>query len=210
MRRNRDYLKDARVIVHVSNAGVNNLRIFSSSQECNCFTELLRDALEKMPVSMLMHVLLPEQFQMALEQFEPFAISRFMKKVCEAYAAWFNARTRRSGHVFTRRYNGVPIPEPESLLRLACSIHSAPVDAGVVSGPAKWRYSSYKSYLDGRSEILVDRSVLWSLVGGPAGYARFVECYDPADPRSAKEYLCPGALDFWKKRGLKGRRRRKK
>ncbi len=81
--------------------------------------EFLLDAQKAIAVSLLVHSLMPNHVHLIVQQHEPYAISRFMKKVTQSYAQWLNRRLNRSGHVFQGRYGGVVVPDPESLLRLS-------------------------------------------------------------------------------------------
>jgi putative transposase len=197
MRQNRDYLVIPNVIIHAFNRGVNRGQLFHCSREYDQYMEYLVDAQEETGVSLLVHSLMSNHVHMILQQHEPFTISRFMQKVTQNYAQWLNKRLGRTGHVFQGRYGGVVIPGAEAFLRLTHYIHMNPVLAKLASDPDKWKYSSCRACI-GKSRSSPDnRSLLWSLVGGPAKYARFLEEYDPADPESAQAFLSPEAAGIW-------------
>ena len=197
MRKTRDYLAEPSVIVHASNWGVNRGQIFFDDEDYDSFLQLLFEIQKRIPVSLLVYSLMPNQFDLVLQQHAPFAISRFMKRVCQAYAEQLNRRLNRTGHVFTRRYRGVPIPDVETLLRLSHSIHMSPVQAALALRADQWRYSSCKSYMSTAGENLADRSLIWAMVGGRREYARLMDQFDPARPASIREFLCSEAVDVW-------------
>jgi putative transposase len=197
MRKNRDYLADPNVLVHASNCGVNRGQIFFDNLGYETFLRFLSEAQKAIPVTVLVYSLVPCRFDLLLQQHVPFAISHFMKKVCQAYAEWLNKRLKRSGHVFTRRYSGVPIPDADVLLHLSHSIHMNPVQAGLVTRAGTWRYSSCRSYMGEGKEALADRSFIWALVGGPEVYVRFLGQFDCAAPASVREFLCPESENTW-------------
>jgi len=197
MRRNRDFLSDPNAIVHVSNWGVNYDRIFLNPQDYDFFLQLLYDAQKIIAVSVLAYSLLPTRFDLVLQQHTPSAISLFMKKVCQAYAEMLNRRLNRSGHVFSRRYTGVPVPDADTLVRLSHDIHMSPVQAGLARRPEQWKYCSCSSYMSKGSNSLADRSLIWGLTGGPDLYARFMGQFDCAAPPSVKTFFSREAADVW-------------
>ncbi len=199
MRKNRDFLKNPSVVVHASNWGVNQGQIFFDIQDYHTFLHLLFNAQKSIPVSVLAYSLLRNQFDLILQQRAPYAISHFMQKVCQAYAEYINRRLKRSGHVFTRRYKGVPLPDAASLLRLSFDIHRSPEEAGLTPKAEQWRFSSCRSYLAEKAEDLADRTLIWNLAGGPRGYARLMGQFDPAGPASIKEFLCAEGLEHWRR-----------
>ena len=197
MRPTRDFLIVPNVIVHAFNRGVNRGQLFHCDRECDRFMEILIELQKKIPVSLLIHSLMKNHFHLVLQQLEPFAISRFMQRVSQSYAQWLNRRSNRSGHVFQGRYGSVVVADAEGFLSLSRYVHTNPVQARFVPRPEQWRYSSCKGYLTRSDEIPDNRELLWSLVGGPEGYARFLREYDPADPDSVRRFLVPGAARLW-------------
>ncbi len=197
MRKSRDYLVVPNVIIHAFNRGVNRGQLFHCAREYDRYMECLLEAQKELPVSLLVHTLMPNHVHLILQQHEPYAIPRFMKKVSQSYAQWLNRRLNRSGHVFQGRYGGGGVADAAALLRLSHYIHTNAVTAGLVSKGEEWRHSSCNGYINGADRIPDKRSLLWSLVGGPVEYARFLEEFDTADPESADTFLCPEAAMKW-------------
>jgi REP element-mobilizing transposase RayT len=59
-------------------------------------------------------------------------VSAFMRRLLTGYAAWFNRRHRRVGHLFQNRYKSIVCEEDSHLLELVRYIHLNPVRAFVV------------------------------------------------------------------------------
>jgi REP-associated tyrosine transposase len=79
-----------------------------------------------------------------------------MQELNGRYAADFNRRHGRPGHLFRARYGAVVVEKPGHLLWCLRYIARNPVEAGLCSSPADWRWSSYPG--------LVEAGVRWSLV----------------------------------------------
>jgi REP element-mobilizing transposase RayT len=209
MTRNRSFLRKPDAIVHVYNRGANRGQLFHRNRDYELFVQLLTQALIEFPVSLLAYTLMPNHFHLVLHQHEPYAISDFMKKVCQAYAQWLNGCLGKSGPLFERRYGGVEITNPEGLLRVTHYVHMNAVAARLVPAADKWHYSSCGAYLDdGRGIAVNSCSLVWALAGDASAYKCFLERYDPAYPASAAEYLCPEATEIWaKKRKMNPKRK---
>jgi hypothetical protein len=68
--------------------------------------------------------------------------------MCElngGYASSYNARHRRSNHLFGRRFWDAPIGADSHLYESCRYIVLNPVRAGVCNDPADWRWSSYRA-----------------------------------------------------------------
>ena len=66
-----------------------------------------------------------------------------MQQLNGRYAQGFNARHRRSGHVFDGRYTSVSVEHDSHLRELIRYISLNPVRAGACLAPGEWFWSSY-------------------------------------------------------------------
>jgi len=83
------------------------------------------------------------------------SLSRGMRQLNGTYSQQFNRRHNRVGHVLQSRYKAIVVDKDKYLLELCSYVVLNPVRAGIVRGPEKWRWSSYK---------------------GTAGYAKGISC----------------------------------
>lgn len=208
--RDRDYLPLSDVILHVWNRGVNRGQIFYRNGDYDFFMKLLLEAHEAFSVTVLAMTLMPNHFHLILRQGAPYAVSLFMKKVCEAYARYLNRRLRRSGPVFSGRYKADMVDDQCGLLRLSHYIHKNPSAAGLVPAPQDWKHSSCNAYTKDCEATMVDRSLILGLVGGIEQYARFLDQYDTGDPGSVEDFLCAEHAAIWREKGPGLVKRRKK
>jgi len=73
-------------------------------------------------------------------------LSSGMQLLNTGYAGYFNARHRRSGHLFQGRYKAVLIEAEGHWLEVSRYVHLNPVRAGLVERPERWKWSSYRGY----------------------------------------------------------------
>jgi len=79
-------------------------------------------------------------------------------RIASRYARTVQRCVETTGHLFERRYHAVLVDADEYLLTLLRYIHLNPVQAGMVTEPAAYRWSSHNSYLgrDQRSWVTTD------------------------------------------------------
>jgi len=98
-----------------------------------------------------------------------------MQGLQQSYTQYFNRKHRKVGHLFQGRYKAIVCDKDEYLLSLIRYIHQNPLRAKVVRKMDEYRYSGHGNYAEGReSEVLQPRIVL-AMLGGRAGYRRFVQ-----------------------------------
>jgi hypothetical protein len=72
-------------------------------------------------------------------------LSAGMRRLCAAYAQWFNWRYNRHGHLFAGRFMSQHLTDDAHLLEAHRYIALNPVRAGHCADPADWRWGSYRS-----------------------------------------------------------------
>ena len=117
-------------------------------------------------------------------------LARGMRQLNGVYAQRFNARYRRSGHLFGGRYKALLVQGNAHLLELARYVVLNPVRAGLCAHPAEWRWSSYRATA-GLAPAPPFLTTSWLLgqfgrddTRARAGYRAFV---DDAPPRARGE-----------------------
>ena len=117
-----------------------------------------------------------------------------------SYTQYFNRKHRKIGHLFQGRYKAIVCERDEYLLSLIRYIHQNPVRAKLVRSIDEYRYSGHGAYAEGRvSEVLEPGRVL-EMIGGRAGYRRFVQ--EGLKEGHRAEYYRVEDQRFWEPRGL--------
>jgi putative transposase len=163
----------AEAMYHVYNRGVEKRVIFMDTQDYVVFRHYLRAYLlapdhpsqKKLPpslqrtlrgydlfqrVELLAYCLMPDHFHFILWQQDARGMSEFVKRLSNAYVAYFNRRYDRVGSLFQGAYKAVQIDAGEQALRLSRYIHREP--SALLTGQglgslAEYPYSSYAEYL---------------------------------------------------------------
>ena len=77
------------------------------------------------------------------------------------YAASFNDRHRRSGHLFQGRFGSTLQTSDEQLWHVVAYIARNPVEAGLCATPADWRWSSHAEMTTGSAPSWIDQDRLF-------------------------------------------------
>ena len=97
-----------------------------------------------------------------------------MQGLQQSYTQYFNRKHHKVGHLFQGRYQAIVCDQDEYLLGLVRYIHLNPIRAKMVRKLEEYPYSGHRHYVEGGvSEVLEPGRVL-DLLGGRAGYRRFV------------------------------------
>jgi len=95
-------------------------------------------------------------------------LSRMMQALGRNYVGRFNHRHGRSGTLWEGRFRSGLIEADAWLLPCMRYIELNPVRAGLVAGPADYRWSSARHHLgQGTDALLTDHALFWSLGNTP-------------------------------------------
>ncbi len=98
-------------------------------------------------VKTISYCVMPTHYHLLLEQVKDNGIEKFISKMLNSYAKYFNLRHKRSGPLWSSRFKSVEVVDDEQLLHLTRYIHLNPTSAGYVNMPEDWQYSSYMEYI---------------------------------------------------------------
>ncbi len=125
----------------------------------------------------------------------------------EIGTVYFNRKHRKIGHLFQGRYKAIVCDKDQCLLSLVRYIHLNPLRAKMVQKIKEYPYSGHRDYMGGRvSEVLTSDRVL-EMVGGGAGYQRFVQ--DGLKDGHREDYYQAGEQRFLGAEGFAEKLKRK-
>lgn len=138
-----------------------------------------RQSLGELLLELLCFALMPNHFHLLVRQAAEAGVSRYMQRVLNSYARYFNTRHRRSGPLFAGQYRAVHVGTDEQLVHVSRYIHLNPYVAGLTRHPLDAPWTSLPVYVDHPREPYpplgppVSTELVQSLI--PRGeYARFL------------------------------------
>lgn len=151
-------MESATGIYHVIIRGINHEKIFNQSREKIYFKKIILKYLEKYNIDIYSYCIMSNHAHF-LVRAELRVLSVFMASILAEYAAYYNFKHNRNGHVFQNRFLSECINDERYFWSCMRYIHLNPVKAGMVKGIAKYKYSSVREYLDEIPEILSDKAI---------------------------------------------------
>ncbi len=131
---------------HVISRGNGGESIFLSVRDREKFLEYLEKASERFSIIIHTYCLMTNHYHILIET--PQAnLSLAIQWLNVSYAAYFNRKRGRSGHLFQGRFKAILIDADEYLKVLSRYIHLNPVRAKMVANPLDYKWSSYPVYV---------------------------------------------------------------
>lgn len=137
-------LEHADALYHITSRGNEQRPIFYDDTDRLMFLNFLAQAIHRFGWSLTAWVLMTNHFHLVLQTPQP-NLSRGMHWLNGSYAAWFNARHKRSGHLFQGRFKSFLIEKETYLCRVLRYVVFNPVRANMVAHPRDYRWSSYRA-----------------------------------------------------------------
>lgn len=136
---------------HVILRGNGGQDIFLDEKDRHRFLLLIQEGVERYRHRIHAFCLMGNHVHLAV-QVADIPLSRIMQNIGFRYTRYFNAKVKRTGHLFQGRYKAILIDAESYLLELIRYVHLNPVRAGIVKSPDEYRWSSHRAYL-GKEEV---------------------------------------------------------
>ncbi len=128
-------------IFHVTARGNAATAIFLDDNDRLSFLNLVDRAQQRLGWILHAYCLLDTHVHLLVETPEP-NLGRGMQGVLGGYAAFFNRRHQRFGHLFGERYHAVEVGSETYLVQAVVYVLLNPLRAGIVRHPRAWPWSS--------------------------------------------------------------------
>lgn len=161
-------------IYHLYNRGVDKNNIFFHKSDWEYFTLKMHHYFKPEHVSILAYCLMPNHYHLLVDVHTDQFITKVLHPFFASYVISVNKYQNRVGPLFQGPYKAKEVDSEQSLLHLSRYIHRNPVEAGLVSDPIDWSYSSYPIYSGKKDDALVNTELILSLMGGFTNYEKFV------------------------------------
>jgi putative transposase len=169
--------------------------IYLDSKDRAAFLRRLGEVIKRYGWECLAYCLLENHYHLIIRTPRP-TLSRGMKVLNGGWAAYFNARHERVGHLFQGRFRSVLIRSHEHFLVTLRYVLRNPVAAELCSHPRDWPWSSYDCTLNPDGQGIVATTTTLRCLGSPqqgtSRFERFVSSGEielPSEPP-------PGGLEF--------------
>ena len=130
---------------HVLNRGNGGEKVLAQNRDKEKFLQYVGEAAGQYSLSIHTYCLMDNHFHLLVETHDA-NLSAAIQWLNISYAAWYNKKHNRSGHVFQGRFKSYLIEADEYLTTVSRYIHLNPIRAGVVEKPLDYSWSSYRCF----------------------------------------------------------------
>ena len=170
--RARHKLREPGLVSHITQRAAGKEPLFVEPHDYLTMLGLLKESAEKFDLRFYALCLMPNHVHMLMEPRKS-NLAEAMRSIFSRYAAKFNLRYERRGHLFGGPYRQSVCLDNSYLLAASVYIHLNPVRAGIVEGANDYRWSSSSLYcLDKPRESFVSPLPILQLVNEDPSLAR--------------------------------------
>lgn len=155
---------------HLIARGNGSQVLFTDDADRFFYLSLLQESAAEFQITVCAYCLMSNHIHLLVFDKGP-AHSSFMRKIDSSYAAYFNQKYQRSGHLFQDRYKSEAVEDETYLLTVFRYILNNPQKAGICPA-ADYKWSSYRLY--GKKDPFVDTSAVEDLIGSPENYIAYI------------------------------------
>lgn len=132
---------------HVWFRGINKQRIFESKKDYENMISLVHHYSHDYDIELLGFCFMSNHGHLIVkENTDSPCLSRFMALILSGYAAIFNLKYQRCGHLFQDRFGSNPIEDADYFWEALSYVHKNPISAGLVDKLHLYRWSSFQNY----------------------------------------------------------------
>jgi len=132
---------------HVINRGVEKRQVFLDKGDYDKFLSLLCQQCAKFDVDLHSYCLMRNHYHLLIETKEE-NLSKFMRAINAHYAAYFNRKYKRVGHLWQGRFKSWFVTDEAYLYTLIKYIEYNPVKAKMVRTLSAYKNSSYRAFVN--------------------------------------------------------------
>ena len=148
-------------IYHIVNRGVNNSEIFIEKEDYYKFLELLLKITYDYNITIHSFTILPTHYHILIQTHKN-NLSEAMRLLNSAYAAWYNFKSGRVGHLWKGRFDSYMLFDEEHFWNVVKYIERNALALGLVNDIKKWEYQSLALRLKNTkfNEVIRDSKIL--------------------------------------------------
>ena len=146
---------------HIVNRGVNNSEVFLEKEDYYKFLELMLKVKYDYNITFHAFTILPNHYHILVETHKN-NLSEAMRLLNSAYAAWYNYKSGRVGHLWKGRFDSYMLFDEDHFWKVVKYIERNAVALGLVEDVVDWEYQSLALRLKKNKffEIINDSKIL--------------------------------------------------
>jgi putative transposase len=138
---------------HLMVRGNNREKVFLRAIEKQYFLKLVQHQVDNGKILIVAYCLMDNHAHFLIHS-DLLEMSEAFKWINIKFAGMYNNKYKRVGHVFQDRYRSEVINIEGHIIRVMRYIHNNPIKARIVAKPSDYQWSSYKSYVDKKDNLV--------------------------------------------------------
>ena len=151
--------------LHIIQRGNNRQVTFFSDEDYLKYLETLGQLAQQYGCFIHAYVLMCNHIHLLVTPSHADSVPLMMQGIGRTYVRYVNRKYSRSGTLWEGRYKSALIDSERYLLTCSRYIELNPVRAGMVTGPGRYRWSSYRTNALGRADRCVTPHALYRCLG---------------------------------------------
>lgn len=153
--------REARVLVenacyHIITRGNQKQKVFLETDDYETYLELLTRYKKRYYFKLYGYCMMINHTHLIIDPRHPKELSRIMHGLNLTYAAYFNKKYEKIGHLWQDRFKSMIIEKDKYLLTCINYVELNPVRAELFDDPLRYRWSSYRARTIGEANSLLD------------------------------------------------------
>jgi len=150
---------------HIVSRGNRRDALFYEERDYRIFLHILQEVNSEISFELASCCLMTNHFHLLMRSSEQ-STSKVMSMINKRYADYYNTKNKFTGHVFERRFYDKIIGSPMGMLDVSRYIHLNPVEAGIVTNPESYKWSSYRYIMNTTTTPLLNMEVILDYFSG--------------------------------------------
>lgn len=150
---------------HVMTRGNNKNTVFRFDVDYLFYLDLIRRYKKDLPFELYHYCLMPNHVHLLIKTNNESDFSLFMKKLNLSYFHYYRKQYGWTGHFWQDRFKSQPVGKDNYFIQCGKYIELNPVRANLVSDPKDYLYSSYRYYIEGINDDLINEDFLYVDLG---------------------------------------------
>lgn len=134
-------------IYHIMLKGINGQVIFEDDEDYERFLQTIMEYRDKCGFTVYAFCIMSNHIHLLLKEGEE-ELGIIFRRIGASYVYWYNWKYKRNGPLFQDRFKSEAVEDDTYLLNVIRYIHQNPVKAGIEKEILKYKWSSYKEYLN--------------------------------------------------------------
>jgi len=148
---------------HITQRGNRRQQVFFTVDDYNLYLELMSEWCKKSKTAIWAYCLMPNHIHLIAVPENELSLHSAIGEAHRRFSRAINFKKNWKGHLWQGRFASYPMDE-NYLLQAARYIELNPVRAGMVDQACDYPWSSAKSHIKGRNDILVDHKPLRQII----------------------------------------------